>query len=157
MEVEIRQVKSRRLAVIQHRGDPRGMGLSVNKLITWAMNQPVNLKPSAGEVFGFAYDDPKTTKAEDFRYDMALTVPDNLVISDTEVFETWLPEGRYAIAVHFGAHHRIGETIYPMLQEWLPTSGETLGELPCLFCYQNFVYDVAESELITECWFQLAD
>jgi AraC family transcriptional regulator len=156
MKVEIRELETRRLAVVEHRGDPKSLGNSVNKLVTWAKSQPININPSAGDAFGFAYDDPDTTKPEDFRFDLALTIPKSLVIQDPDVLETHLPKGRYAIAVHYGSRSRIGETIYPMLREWLPASGEALGQLPCIFCYQNFDHEVAETELITECWFLLA-
>ncbi|MGX9416245.1 AraC family transcriptional regulator [Vibrio sp. WJH972] len=157
INVEIKQIESRRLAVIEHRGDPEDLGISVNKLVSWAKSQPISIKPSAGDAFGLAYDDPATTDPEKFRFDLALTIPNNLVISDPSVTETELPQGRYAIAVHKGSRDNISDTIYPMLREWLPTSGEQLGELPCLFCYQNFEHEVAETELVTECWFLLKD
>ncbi len=32
---------------------------------------------------------------------------------------------------------------------------EELGNLPCIFCYYNFDYEVAETELVTECWLLL--
>ena len=69
-------MNARRLAVLKHRGSPKLVGDSVNKLINWAKAQPVNLKPKAGEAFGFAYDDPKLTPAADFRFDLAITVPE---------------------------------------------------------------------------------
>jgi AraC family transcriptional regulator len=41
--------------------------------------------------------------------------------------------------------------VYSMYREWLPTSGEQLGDLPSIFCYYNFEHEVAETELLTEC------
>jgi DNA gyrase inhibitor GyrI len=47
-----------------------------SKLIAWAKAQPVNLKPKPGEAFGFGYGDPKEVKPEEeFRFDLAITVP----------------------------------------------------------------------------------
>ncbi|MCL9780133.1 AraC family transcriptional regulator [Vibrio sp. S4M6] len=155
MDVIVKQVSSRRLAVLEHRGDPSGLGQSVNRLVTWAKSLPINVKPSAGDAFGFAYDDPATTPAEKFRFDLALTVPESLVIEDKNILDKRLPEGKYAIAVHKGSRDSIGDTIYAVLRDWLPQSGESLEDFPCLFCYQNFDHEVADTELVTECWFLL--
>jgi hypothetical protein len=46
----------------------------------------------------------------------------------------------------------MGDTVYGLYRDWLPKSGEELGDLPCIFCYYNFDHEVAETELITECW-----
>ena len=45
MNVTIKNMTARRLAVLEHRGDPNRVGDSVNKLINWAKAQPINLKP----------------------------------------------------------------------------------------------------------------
>ncbi|MCD6038694.1 MAG: tetD [Gammaproteobacteria bacterium] len=154
MNVTIKNLNARRLAVLQHRGDPRLVGDSVNKLINWAKVQPINLKPKAGEAFGFAYDDPKLTSATDFRFDLAITIPEQLTLKG-EVIEKRLPAGRYAVAMHKGSRDNIGDTVYALYRDWLPNSGEELADLPCIFCYYNFDHEVAETELLTECWLLL--
>lgn len=154
MNVTIKKMNERRLASIEHRGDPRLLGDSVNKLIGWAKAQPINVKPKPGESFGFAYDDPKLTPAEDFRFDLAITIPEQLTIRG-DVIEKRLPGGRYAVATHKGSRENIGNTVYGLYRDWLPTSGEELADLPCIFCYYNFEHEVAETELLTECWLLL--
>ncbi len=154
MNVTIKNLDARRLAVLEHRGDPKLMGDSVNKLINWAKAQPINLKPKAGEAFGFAYNDPKLIPAADFRFDLAITIPEQLTLKG-EVIEKRLPAGRYAIAMHKGSRDNIGNTVYPLYRDWLPNSGEELADLPCIFCYYNFDHEVAETELLTECWLLL--
>lgn len=154
MQVTIKKMDARRLAVVEHRGDPRKVGESVNKLISWAQSQAVSLKPKPGEAFGFAYDDPKLTPADEFRFDLAITIPEQLAVKG-EVIERRLPQGRYAVAMHKGSREQIGETVYALYRDWLPNSGEELADLPCLFCYYNFEHEVAETELLTECWLLL--
>lgn len=155
MNVTIKNMKERRLAVVEHRGDPSTLGESVNKLIHWAKNQNMDLKPKAGEAFGYAYDDPKTTPPSEFRFDMGITVPSRLKLQGDIVVEKHLPAGRYAVAMHKGSRDNIIDTIYLLYREWLPTSEEKLGDLPCIFCYHNFDHEVAETELLTECWLLL--
>ncbi|WP_010297653.1 AraC family transcriptional regulator [Candidatus Odyssella thessalonicensis] len=151
MKIIIKEFPMRRLAVIEHRGDPQRVGESVNKLITWAKSQPIDLRPRPGQAFGFAYDDPEVVPAEEFRFDLALTVPENFKMDD-QVIEKELPAGRYAIAIHKGSRKNISDTIYGLYRGWLPGSGEELGDLPCIFCYYNFDHEVAETELVTEVW-----
>lgn len=154
MKVDIKNINKIRLAVIEHRGDPKLVGESVNKLISWAKAQSISLKPKPGEAFGIAYDDPNITLASEFRFDLGIKVPENLKL-DGVVIEKYLPSGRYAIAMHKGSHANMGDTVYPLYREWLPNSGEQLGDFPCVFCYFNFEHEVAETELLTECWLLL--
>lgn len=151
MNVIIKNMPERRLAVIEHRGDPNKVDESVNRLIAWAKAQPINLKPQPGDSFGLGYDDPQLTPAEDFRFDLGIVIPKDFKLTG-EVVEKRLPAGRYAVAVHRGSHDNLGETVYGLYRDWLPSSGEELGDLPCIFCYYNFQHEVAETELITECW-----
>ncbi|MCB1595738.1 MAG: GyrI-like domain-containing protein, partial [Xanthomonadales bacterium] len=156
MNVVIKDMKARRLAVLEHRGDPGKVGDSVNKLINWAKAQPMDLKPKPGEAFGFAYDDPKTTETSEFRFDLAITVPEHANLGG-EIVEKRLPAGRYAVAVHKGSRDNIGDVVYSLYRDWLPESGEELGDLPCIFSYYNFDHEVAETELVTECWLLLKE
>ncbi len=150
MNVEIMNKPKIRLAAVEHRGCPETMIKSLNQLIDWAKAQPIDLKPKKGEAFGIGYDDPEQTKPEDFRFDLCLKVPSNYTLSG-EVKEKFLPEGRYAVAIHHGSHANLGDTVYAMYRDWLPESGEEPGDLPIIFGYQNFDYEVPESELVTEC------
>jgi len=154
MNVIIKNIFTKRLAVLEHHGDPKLVGDSVNKLINWAKAQPINLKPKPGEAFGFAYDDPKLTPATDFRFDLGITIPEQLALKG-EVVEKYLPAGRYASIMHQGSRNNIGDTVYALYRDWLPHSGEELADLPCIFCYYNFDHEVAETELLTECWLLL--
>jgi AraC family transcriptional regulator len=151
MKVDIRNIDKIRLAVVEHKGDPKFVADSVNKLISWSRAQSINLKPKPGEAFGFGYDDPKTTPPSDFRMDICIKIPENLKL-DGDIIEKYIPAGRYAVAMHKGSHDTLDETIYPIYREWLPNSGEELGDFPCIFSYYNFEHEVAETELLTECW-----
>ena len=44
MKVDIKNIDKIRLAVIEHRGDPKRIAESVNKLISWAKVKSINLK-----------------------------------------------------------------------------------------------------------------
>ncbi len=151
MTITIKELPSKRLAVMEHHGDPMRLSDTVDKLITWAKAGPINLKPKPGEAFGFGYHDPREVKPEEFRFDLALSVPKDFKLND-QVIERTLPAGRYAVTMHKGSRDNIGDTIYSIYRDWLPGSGEELGDLPCIFCYYNFDHEVAETESLTEIW-----
>lgn len=158
MQIEIRNEQSRRLAAVEHRGDPQTLPKSVMKLITWAKAQHISLKPKPGEAFGIAYDDPDVANKDEFRFDLAIVAADSIVIDPKSgLVEKILPAGRYATFMHKGARRDIGAKIYAFFRDWLPNSGEQMGELPCIFCYHNLDTEVTEDELLTECWFYLQD
>lgn len=152
MNIVIKDLPAKRLAVLEHRGDPKKLDDSINKLIDWAKSHPLDLKPKIGEAFGFAYDDPTTTEPAEFRFDLGIIVPEQLKIDEGDIIERHLPSGRYAIAIHKGSRDTISETVYGLYRDWLPNTDEELGDLPCIFCYYNFDHEVAETELLTECW-----
>ncbi len=149
MTIAIKELPTKRVAVIEHRGDPMKLSCTLDKLITWANKQSINLKPKSKEAFGFGYHDPKEVEAKDFRFDLALSVPKDFKLND-EVIERIIPAGRYAVVMHNGSLDNVGDTIYNLYKNWLPQSGEKLGDLPCIFCYHNFAHEVAEPELLTE-------
>jgi AraC family transcriptional regulator len=150
MKVEIKKQDGIRLAVIEHRGNPALLGNSVNKLIAWANAQAVKVGLKPGESFAIAYDDPTSTPTAEFRMDLGIKVPANLALTG-EVVEKYLPAGRYATTMHKGSRESIGNTVYALYRDWLPNSGEELGDFPCVFCYHNFDHEVAETEQLTEC------
>jgi AraC family transcriptional regulator len=151
MTITIKELPAKRVAVMEHHADPMRLSDTLDKLTTWAKAQPINLKPKAGEAFGFGYHDPREVKPEEFRFDLALSVPQDFKLND-QVTERTLPAGRYAVTMHKGSRDNIGDTIYSIYRDWLPQSGEELGDLPCIFCYYNFDYEVAETESLTEIW-----
>ncbi len=151
MTITIKELPAKRVAVMEHHGDPMRLSDTLDKLITWAKAQPINLKPKAGEAFGFGYHDPREVKPEEFRFDLALSVPQDFKLND-QVTERTLPAGRYAVTMHKGSRDNIGGTIYSIYRDWLPQSGEELGDLPCIFCYYNCDYEVGETESLTEIW-----
>lgn len=151
MTITIKELPAKRVALMEHHGDPMRLSDTFDKLITWAKAQPINLKPKPGEAFGFGYHDPREVKPEEFRFDLALSVPQDFKLND-QVTERTLPAGRYAVTMHKGSRDNIGDTIYSIYRDWLPQSGEELGDLPCIFCYYNFDYEVAETESLTEIW-----
>jgi len=70
--------------------------------------------------------------------------------------EIRLPAGRYAMTVHVGPYELVGDTWARLMGEWLPASGERVGESSSYEIYRNTPADVPKSELVTELYVPLA-
>ncbi len=149
MDVSIKDYPEKRVAVLEHHGHFGGLDKTVQQLVAWCKAQAEDLRPSAGTTFGFAYNDPRHANPDEFHFDIARAIPDSVTVSG-DIKERTLPGGRYAMAMHYGALDNIGDTIDMMYKEWLPESGEEPGDFPIVFRYQNFMHEVAETELVTE-------
>lgn len=48
MTIRIKELPAKRVAVMEYHGDRMRLSDTLDKLITWAKAQPINLKPKAG-------------------------------------------------------------------------------------------------------------
>ncbi len=64
----------------------------------------------------------------------------------------WLvmPAGEYAVVLHVGPYHRLGEAYGRLFLDWLPSSGRELRDVPAIEVYLNDPTYVAEDDLVTE-------
>lgn len=154
MNVVIKEVNEKRLAMVEHHGDPTKLGDTFYNLIDWSKDQSLRLNSEHTELFGFVYNDPDVTPADEFRFDFGITVPEQKKLVG-DVLDKKLPAGRYAVAIHKGSHDELGNTFEAMYRDWLPNSGEELDDVPCIINYLNYPHDVAETALLTECWLKL--
>jgi len=154
MNINIVNFEDTKVAVLEHRGDPELVNDSAAIFIQWRKDS--KLSPvQTSMTFGIAYDDPKTTKPQDFRFDICGTI--NLEVPDNSVGVTTkqIPAGRCAVLRHLGAHDNMGDKVHYLYGKWLPSSGEELRDFPCFFHYVNLLPDVLEHELITDIYLPL--
>ena len=148
MNVTIKELPAKRLAVLEHHGDFKKLGDTIDQMREWTRSQSINLKPKPDTRYGYAYNDPFETPTDEFRHDIGILVPESFKIEGGPQ-ERYLPAGRYAIATHKGSRNTVGDTVYALYQ-WASNKGQELADLPCIFCYQNFEHEVAETELRTD-------
>lgn len=154
MEVKLSNFKQTRIAVLEHRGAPALLNDSVKIFIDWRKSS--GLSPvDTSQTFGIVYDNPNTTKPEDFRFDICGSVIQDVPANPQNVINKSIPAGPCAVVRHLGAHDRLGECIYYMYREWLPGSGEDLRDFPLFFHYLNLMPDTPEHELVTDIYLPL--
>ena len=154
MQVEIIDFEETKIAVLEHRGDPELLNVSVQKFIEWRKEtglSPVNSSNS----YGLVYDDPNNTEPAKFRYDICGSVASNIPDNTYKIINKTIPSGRCAVLRHKGSHDLMHSKIYDLYGKWLPESKEELRDFPMFFHFINLLPEVAESELITDIYLPL--
>ena len=149
MNVKIVDFPETRVAALEHRGAPERVNDSAKQFIEWRKAgglSPVN----NSDTFGVVYDDPDAVEPEQFRFDICGSVTEEIPENPQGITNKVIPAGRCAVVRHHGSHDRLGESIYPLYQQWLPESGEELRDFPLFFHYRNLVPETPENELVTD-------
>ncbi len=154
MDVKIIDFPETPVARLEHRGAPDLVLQTAEKFIAWRKESklsPVN----SSATYGIAFDDPMTTKPEDFRFDFCGSEDRDIPENDQGVKASVIPGGRCAMFRHLGPHRLMDDKIRKLYKEWLPQSGEELRDFPCFFHYINLISQVEEHELITDIYLPL--
>ena len=149
MDVTIIDFPATDVAVLAHRGAPALLNNTVQQFIGWRKRtglSPVN----HSETFGICYDDPNTTPADQFRFDVCGSVMAPVPENPEGVITGQIPAGRCAVVRHHGSLDEVGQAAYYLYREWLPASGEELRDFPLFFHYRNLRQDTPENELVTD-------
>jgi len=90
---------------------------------------------ASSRTFGIPYDNPDTTPPHAFRFAVCGEMNEAVQPNEFGVHERVIPAGRCAVIRHSGSPDYIGETIYPLYRDWLPSSNEELRDHPLFFQY----------------------
>lgn len=154
MQVNIVEFPETKIAVLEHRGAPELLNDSVSTFIEWRKESKLSPVKSSNS-YGVAYDDPKATTPEKFRFDLCGSVDREVPENKQNVINKNIPSGRCAVVRHCGSHDLMDNKVHYLYGEWLPDSGEELRDFPCFFHYINLFPEVAEHELITDIYLPL--
>lgn len=154
MQVDIVNFEETRLAVLEHRGDPALRNDSLQKFIEWRKSRGLGLDSS--ETYNLVYDDPLTTAAQDYRFDVGVTVQKPVGPDDHGIIDKIIPAGRCAMLRHLGSSDNIDQSVRYLYEEWLPASGEEVRDFPLFFHrVKLFPAQVPEHEQITDIYLPL--
>lgn len=146
VDVQVRETEDVPVAVMEHRGDPARLGDTIRAFIAW--RRAARLPPAVSATFNILYDDPETTPAPLFRFDLCAST--SRTVDAPGVVNKVITGGRCAILRHVGPEVAFGRALTYLYCEWLPASGEALREYP-LYCQRiSFFPDVSANEAITD-------
>lgn len=152
--VRIVDVSQTRVALLEHRGDPRRLGDTLRKFIQWRKQQ--RLPPARSATFNILYHDPATTPPERYRFGLCAATERDVADNPFGVIASVIPGGRCAVVRHVGLDDTLLQTITPLYADWLPQSGEDVREFPLYLQRVSFFPEVPEHAAETDVFLPLA-
>jgi AraC family transcriptional regulator len=152
IDVSIVEFPETRVAALEHHGPPHLEYETSRKFIAWRIAN--RLPPDRHRTFGIHYTDPRTTPPEDHRMDLCVSVDAPVPVNPEGVLNKVIAGGRYAVTRHIGSREFIAAAAI-LVEQWLPTSGESRRDAPMFFHYVNVGPSVREHEMITDVYLPL--
>jgi len=152
MEVRIVEFPETPVAAIEHRGPPHLEYETSKKLIEWRIQH--RLSPANHRTYGVHYTDPQSVAPAKHRVDFCVTYDQVVQPNPQGVINRTIPANRCAVARHLGSRSHNGAAVY-LYREWLPNSGEVLGNFPIFFHYVNVGPNIQEQDMITDVYLPL--
>jgi AraC family transcriptional regulator len=154
MQVRIIDFSETRVAALEHCGPTGLVNESVRRFIDWR-KQSGQSPIATSRTFGIPRGNPDTTPAEDFRFDICGEIHEAVAPNEYGVRELVIPGGRCAVVRHIGSTDHIGESIYPVYRDWLPSSGEELRDHPLFFHYLSAWPETPQDQWQTDIYIPL--
>jgi AraC family transcriptional regulator len=154
MQVRIVEFHEVRVAALEHCGAPGLINESVRKFSEWRM-QSGQSPVKSSRSFGIPFGNPDTTPPEAFRFAICGEIHEAVAANEFGVTERVILGGRCVVVRHVGSTDHIGETIYPIYRDWLPTSGEELRDQPLFFDYLSVYPETQQDQWQTDIYVPL--
>ena len=152
-QVNVVQFPETKVAVLEHRGDPRRIGDSVRKFIAWRKEN--GLPPRLSATFNLLHDNPEEVAPENHRFGLCAATDREVKENPHGVVGGTIPGGRCAVLRHTGSDDTLGASVRYLYAEWLPKSGEEPRDFPLFLQRVRFFPDVPEHEAITDVFLPL--
>ncbi|GAA4253550.1 helix-turn-helix domain-containing protein [Azospirillum formosense] len=152
-DVTIRDLPPLRVAAMAHQGPYIDIGTTFERLYAWAAGR--GLVGPDTRSFALYYDDPESVPADRLRSEAALLV-DGPIPEDGPVRALDIPGGRHAILIHKGPYAELERPYRWLYRDWLPASGHTPADRPCVEEYLNDCRKLPPEAWLTEIRLPLA-
>lgn len=153
MNAEITNRPELRVAAVRHVGPYNLISEAFARL--GAAAGPAGLLGPESIMMAIYHDDPETTREEDLQSDAAVTIPAGKALPKG-LTELQIPAGRYARATYVGPYEGLGDAWARFMGEWLPGSGQRVGDGVSYEVYRNNPSNTPPNELITDMYIPLA-
>lgn len=153
MQVDIVQFPETKIALLVHCGPEEEEMKSVSQFIAWRREN--GFTPKNSETYGIFYSDPRTTAPREYRFGIAGAVTEDIVENSFGVHNANIPGGRCAKVRQIGSPNNVEPSMRYLYQDWLPTSGEELGDFPPFVHRVSLASQVPDKDAITDVYLPL--
>ena len=152
-DVTIRDVPSRRVAIMEHRSDPATLGAALQRFIAW--RKAAGLHPKTSPTFNVWRSERRPTSPADYSVDLCVGTDQPIDPSDTQIKAGEIPGGRCAVLRVVGYTDNLEPAALYLYRDWLPASGEEPRDFP-IYCQRlAFFPEVPEHETVAELFLPL--
>ena len=153
MDVTIEELGPIRIATARHVGPYPGISQAFMRL--GQLGGPAGLFGPDTMMLAIYHDDPDSTPPEELESFACASVSKEAKIPEG-LGEATIPAGRYARATHIGPYTGLGDKWNAFMGQWLPKSGNRLGEGTVFEVYRNDPQTTPPAELHTDLFLPLA-
>jgi AraC family transcriptional regulator len=122
-------------------------------LVAWKLEHQL-LDPLKHRSYGIHYTDPRTTQPSDHHVDFCLSIEHEVGRNSSGIIDKIIPRNRCALVRDVGSRYNNQAAAF-VYDQWLPRSGEALGNFPIFFHYVNVGPNIREEEMITDVYLPL--
>ncbi|CCE01634.1 AraC family transcriptional regulator [Bradyrhizobium sp. STM 3809] len=152
-DVTIRDVPPTRVAIIEHRGDPAMLGVTVQRFIAW--RKAAGLHPRTHPTFTVWRSERRPDSPADYSVDLCVGTDRPCQADGDQVKFGEIPGGRCAVLRVVGNTHNLEPAALYLYRDWLPASGEEARDFP-IYCQRlSFFPDVPEHEAAADVFLPL--
>ncbi len=141
------------VALMQHRGDPAYIGVTIQRFIAW--RRANRLPPARHATYNVFHTDPNSTPVDDMQIDLCVATSRPLTAADVDMVPGVIPAGRCAVLRIIGSAGNLEPGFTWLYRYWLPRSGEEIRDFPPYCQRISFFPDVPEHEAITDLYLPL--
>ena len=145
VDVKIKTFRPIHVARIRHAGPYTGADPCFERLFKWA----ADINAPTGRVLTLSWDDPGKVAPERLCFDACVELHTHEVPPPGIVLGA-VGEGRFAVYRLSGPYEGIAPAYRKLLGEWLPGSGESRDDRPCMELYRKSRMDTAPERLSTD-------
>tara|TARA_Y100000766_G_scaffold53692_2_gene43514 strand:+ start:13632 stop:14528 length:897 start_codon:yes stop_codon:yes gene_type:complete len=138
-----------------HQGQPNLVLKTVKSFIEWRKQE--TLPPSAYRTFNVLYDDPNTTRDEDYRFGVACEIPQEKTIDHSNIETKHIPAGLCATVRLIGDDSQIGDYVHELYASWLPSTLFVLRDFPIFIERVRFYPEVGAADAITDIYLPIEE
>jgi AraC family transcriptional regulator len=152
-DVTIRDVPPTRVAIVEHRGSPATLGVTIQRFIAW--RRAANLHPSTSPTFNVWRSERRPAQPTDYSIDLCVGTDQPIEPNGEEIKAGEIPGGRCAVLRVVGFTDNLEPAALYLYRDWLPASGEEARDFP-IYCQRLSLFpEVPEHEAIAEVFLPL--
>ncbi|MBA3678184.1 MAG: AraC family transcriptional regulator [Sphingosinicella sp.] len=133
-DVTIRDVAPTPVAIMEHRGDRAGLEETLNRFRAW--RKAAGLSPETSPTFTIFRSERTPANPADYAMDVCVGTDQPIDADDEQMKAGIIPGGRCAVLRYPGNTSNLEPAALYLYREWLPASGEELGDFP-IYCRRH--------------------